>query len=127
MSRISIYDPPGCCSTGVCDPGTSDQMAQFASAIDALMKGGHDVARFNMGTQPGAFVENAVVKHALDTDGMDCLPLVLLGDEIVSKGAYLNRAELGEKVGVEIVSQPAQSSCCGGDAKEEAEASSCCG
>ena len=48
MLRIAIYDPPGCCSTGVCDPGLSDQMTQFATAIDALMKSGHDVARFNM-------------------------------------------------------------------------------
>ncbi len=126
MSRISIYDPPGCCSTGVCDPGLSDQMTQFATAIDALMKGGHDVARFNMGSTPGAFVENAVVKNALDTDGMDCLPMVLLGDEIVSKGAYLNRAELGEKVGIEIPAA-GTSSCCGENKAEEAEASGCCG
>ena len=126
MPRISIYGPPGCCSTGVCDPGTSDAMTQFATAIDALMKGGHEVARFNMGSQPGAFVENAIVKNALDTDGMDCLPMVLLDDEIVSKGAYLNRAELGEKVGIEIAAAGA-SSCCGESKPEEAEASSCCG
>lgn len=127
MPRIAIYDPPGCCSTGVCDPGTSDAMTQFATAIDALMKSGHDVARFNMGTQPGAFVENAAVKNALDTDGMDCLPLVLLDDEIVSKGAYLNRAELGDKVGIEITAAKATTSCCGSEDGTEAEASGCCG
>jgi len=127
MSRISIYDPPGCCSTGVCDPGLSDQMTQFATAIDALMKSGHDVARFNMGSQPGAFVENAVVKQALDSDGMDCLPLVLLGDEIVSKGAYLDRNELGAKVGIEIPAAKA-SSCCGpSEDKTEKETAGCCG
>ncbi len=130
MPRISIYDPPGCCSTGVCDPGLSDQMTQFATAIDALMKAGHDVARYNMGTQPGAFVENAAVKQALDTDGMECLPLVLLGDEIVSKGAYLDRAGLGQKIGIEIPSA-AKSSCCGPapseKTEEKAEAASCCG
>ncbi len=129
MPRISIYDPPGCCSTGVCDPGLSDQMTQFAVAIDALMKAGHDVARYNMGAQPGAFVENAVVKAALDSDGMDCLPLVLLGDEIVSKGAYLGRAELGDKVGIEIPAGAA-APCCGPKKEpeqEEAQASGCCG
>ena len=130
MPRISIYDPPGCCSTGVCDPGLSDEMTQFATAIDALMKAGHDVARYNMGTQPGAFVENKVVKAALDSDGMDCLPLVLLGDEIVSKGAYLDRAGLGASVGIEIPGGKA-SACCATEttkapAKAE-EASGCCG
>ena len=126
MSRIAIYDPPGCCSTGVCDPGLSDQMTQFATAIDTLMKSGHDVARFNMGTQPGAFVENPIVKSALDSEGLDCLPLVLLDDEIVSKGAYLNRSELGEKVGVEIV-VAASSSCCAPDTEDKTDSSNCCG
>ena len=126
MRRIAIYDPPGCCSTGVCDPGLSDQMTQFATAIDALMKSGHDVARFNMGSQPGAFVENATVKSALDDDGMDCLPLILLDDKIVSKGAYLNRAELGAKVGINI-SDANSASCNGSVSAEEAETSSCCG
>ena len=126
MLRIAIYDPPGCCSTGVCDPGLSDQMTQFATAIDALMKSGHDVARFNMGSQPGAFVENATVKSALDDDGMDCLPLILLDDKIVSKGAYLNRAELGAKVGINI-SDASSASCNGSVSAEESETSSCCG
>ena len=126
MPRIAIYDPPGCCSTGVCDPGLSDQMTQFATAIDALMKSGHDVARFNMGSQPGAFVENGTVKSALDDDGMDCLPLILLDGKIVSKGAYLNRAELGAKVGINISAASSASRCDSGSA-EEAETSSCCG
>ena len=125
MSRIAIYDPPGCCATGVCDPGLSDQMTQFASAIDTLLKSGQDVARFNMGTQPGAFVENSTVKSALDSDGLDCLPLVLLDDEIVSKGAYLNRSELGEKVGVEIIAA-ASSSCCAPDTEDKTDSSNCC-
>ncbi|MAH83822.1 MAG: hypothetical protein CBB68_05600 [Rhodospirillaceae bacterium TMED8] len=122
MTRIAIYDPPGCCSTGVCDPGLSDQMTQFATAIDALMKAGHDVARFNMGSEPGAFVENSTVKHALDIDGMECLPMVLLGEKIVSKGAYLNRTELSAKVGIEIPSAPAKNE----NQSKDAAASSCC-
>ena len=125
MPRIAIYDPPGCCSTGVCDPGLSDQMTQFATAIDTLMKSGHDVARFNMGTQPGAFVENSTVKSALDSDGLDCLPLVLLDDKIVSKGAYLNRSELGKKVGIQIMATPSSSNCAPAT-DNKTDDSSCC-
>ena len=126
MPHIAIYDPPGCCSTGVCDPGLSDQMTQFATAIDTLMKSGHDVARFNMGTQPGAFVENTTVKSALDSDGLDCLPLVLLDDKIVSKGAYLNRSELGEKVGIDITAMPGSANCATAT-DNEIDETSCCG
>ena len=109
MARISIYDPPGCCSTGVCDPGLSDSMTQFATAIDSLMKNGHDVARYNMASQPGAFVENPKVKEVLDTDGMEGLPLVLMDNKVVSKGVYLNRLELGQKVGIDIPPSESQS------------------
>ena len=125
MPRISIYDPPGCCSTGVCDPGLSDQMTQFATAIDALVKSGHNVVRFNMGAQPGAFVENTIVKSVLDKEGMECLPLVLLDNTIVSKGAYLDRAELGNKIGIEIT-PVVSGNCCTPQSDEESELSNCC-
>jgi len=128
MPRIAIYDPAGCCSTGVCDPATSDAMAQFASAIDGLTKQGVEVERYELSSNPGAYVENAVVKNALDTDGVDCPPLVIVDGEIVSKGSYLSRDELSAKTGVEIPEGEAPS-CCGPaeDTKEEADASSCCG
>lgn len=118
MARIAIYDPPGCCSTGVCDPGLSETMAQFASAIERLVKQGVDVERYNLGSQPGAFAENPLIKGALDSDGMDCLPLVTVDERIVSKGAYLNWDQLCDKVGID-----------GGEsaAAETPDAPACCG
>ena len=96
------------------DPDTSEKMAQYASAIEALLKqGGVEVERYNLATQPGAFAENAVIKQALEDDGVDCLPLVVLDGAIVSKGTYLNKAELGEKIGVKIAGEGSTSSCCG--------------
>ena len=118
MPRIAIYDPPGCCSTGVCDPGLSESMAQFASAIERLIKQGVDVERYNLGSQPGAFAENPVIKGALDSDGMDCLPLVIIDGAIARKGGYMTRTELGEKLGLavpETAPAGAAGGCCGGD------------
>ena len=131
MAHIAIYDPAGCCATGVCDPSMSEDMAQFASAIQGLTEQGVDVERYELSSQPAAFVENAVVKSALDTDGVDCLPLIIVDGEIVSKGAYLNRADLSDKVGIEIAAAKA-SSCCGSsdddaETKEDTSANSCCG
>ena len=131
MARIAIYDPAGCCSTGVCDPGLSEEMAQFASAIDGLTKQGVEVERYELSSQPGAFAENPTVKGALDSDGVDCLPLVIVDGEIVSKGVYLSREDLSAKTGIEIAAGEA-SSCCGpseaaAEPKKPAEQSSCCG
>ena len=77
------------------------------------------MARYNLGSQPGAFVENGDVKSALDSDGMDCLPLVMADNKIISKGVYLSKQALVEKAGIKVSGpiteelEPAtESSCC---------------
>ena len=128
MARIAVYEPAGCCSTGVCDPSTSDAMAQFASAMEGLNKQGVDVERFELSSRPDAFASNEMVKAALESDGVECLPLIMVDGEIVSKGMYLDKDALGAKVGIEIA--VAAGSCCGPSevktqAKEK-ETSACC-
>ena len=120
MPSISVYEPPGCCSSGVCGPEVEETMAGFASALKWAEKQGLDVARYNLGTQPGAFVENTDVKNALDSDGMECLPLVMADNKIISKGVYLSKKELVEKAGIETSEalteerEPApEAPCCG--------------
>lgn len=100
MPALSIYEPPGCCSTGVCGPGVEQSMVQFTSAIDWIGKQGVDVARYNLSHQPAAFAENTAVRDAIASDGMECLPLVMVDGDIVSKGVYLSRDELAKMVGV---------------------------
>lgn len=90
-------------------------MAQFVSALDGIGKQGVEVSRFNLSYQPAAFAENTAVREALDSDGLDCLPLVMVDGEIVSKGVYLSRQELFKVVGLEPESEePAaqKSGCC---------------
>ncbi len=101
MRSISVYEPPGCCSSGACGPEVEDSMAGFAAALKWAEKQGVEVARYNLGSQPGAFVENTDVKNALDSDGMECLPLVMADNKIISKGVYLSKKELAEKAGIE--------------------------
>ena len=130
MARIAVYEPAGCCSTGVCDPATSDAMAQFASAMEGLNRQGIEVERYELSSRPDAFASNDTVKAALETDGVECLPLVILDGEIVSKGAYLDKETFSAKVGIEIA-DVAGSPCCGtpeeiGEIELDKE-SPCCG
>lgn len=115
MSKISVFDPPQCCATGACGPDADDELAQFASALEWLKEEGVEVERFNLGHQPAAFVENTTVKATLDSDGMDCLPLVIIDGEVARKGGYMSRAELGNSLSLEVKEAIATAAggCCG--------------
>ena len=120
MPSISVYEPPGCCSSGACGPEVEESMAEFAAALAWAKKQGIDVAVYNLGYQPGAFAENSDVRNAIDTYGMECLPLVMAGDKIISKGVYLSKKDLAEKAGIEN-SEPL------GEEDAPAPKTSCCG
>ena len=130
MVRIAVYEPAGCCSTGVCDPATSDSMAQFASAMEGLNRQGVEVERYELSSRPDAFASNELVKAALEAEGVECLPLIMLDGEIVSKGSYLDKDTFSAKVGIDIKSNE-MTSCCGPSKENEQlnlkEADSCCG
>jgi hypothetical protein len=133
MPKLSVYDPPMCCSTGVCGPDGDDQLAQFAAALDWARKSGADVERYDLGHQPGAFASNPFIKGLLERDGMTCLPLVLIDGEVLSKGAYPTRdaiaARLGLNAGADANVAKTASACCGAaPASTTAQAASaCCG
>jgi hypothetical protein len=118
MNAIDVYDPAQCCATGACSPDADDELAQFAAALEWLKERGVSVSRYNLGHQPGAFVQNATVKGTIEKDGIGSLPLIIADGEILSKGRYPSRAELAthidltEKV-VPAVASGATKRCCG--------------
>ena len=127
MPSIRIFDPPMCCSTGVCGPEADDEPAQFAAAISWAQKNGASVDRFNLAQQPGAFAEETSVKQMIETDGVDCLPLVFVDGEILTKGGYPSRAVLAEKLGLDATeSAPADVPACCGTEEEASAPSKCC-
>ncbi len=108
MKTLDVYDPAQCCATGACSPDADDELAQFASSLEALKQQGVAVSRYNLGHQPGAFVQNAAVKGTIDQEGIGCLPLVIADGAVVSKGRYPTREELG----VAPAAKAAASACC---------------
>ena len=100
MSTVHVYDPAQCCATGACSPDADDELARFASALEWLRQNGVAVARFNLGHEPGAFVQNAMVKSTLQSEGVGCLPMVIADGAVVAKGRYPTRDELGGKLGL---------------------------
>jgi hypothetical protein len=100
MPKLEIFDPPMCCSTGVCGPRVDPVLPRFAADLDWLKQQGIQVARFNPAQQPQAFASNATVAAALAADPEKSLPLVLVDGHIVSRGTYPSRQELAGWAGL---------------------------
>jgi arsenite methyltransferase len=101
MKKLQVFDPPMCCSTGVCGPNPDPVLPRFAADFHWLAGQGVVVERYNLAQEPQAFAANETVKAALAKYGNDCLPLILVNDVIVSRGSYPTRKELARFVGVE--------------------------
>ncbi len=93
MKIIQVYDPPMCCSTGICGTDINPDLVNFAALLAQLGTHGVKVERYNLGQQPVAFAENTLVKALLDKEGTDSLPIIFLDGEVYLKGRYPTAAE----------------------------------
>lgn len=101
IKKLEVFDPPMCCSTGVCGPAVDAALVQFASDFLWVAGQGVHVERYNLAQQPQAFAANETVKSRLSKDGTACLPLILADGEVVSAGRYPVQEELARIAGLE--------------------------
>ncbi len=106
MTKLAVYDPPLCCSSGVCGPAVDPVLPRVAADLDWLKRQGVEVERDNLAQQPQAFASNPSIREALREHGNDCLPLVLVNGEIVSRGTYLDRRGLANLAGLDVTVEP---------------------
>ncbi|MCA9089279.1 MAG: arsenite efflux transporter metallochaperone ArsD [Planctomycetaceae bacterium] len=102
MSHVQVYDKAMCCSTGVCGPQVDPVLPRFASDLEWLKSKGHRVDRFNLGQQPAEYTRNPAVQQMLQSEGVDCLPLVLVDGRIVSRNEYPTRENLALWTGTSL-------------------------
>ena len=96
MKKLIVFDPPMCCATGICGSSVDPTLVTFASDLEWLKKQGVDVIRHGLSLEPAEFAKNEAVKTTLESEGNNCLPIILVGDEIVSKACYPSREKLAE-------------------------------
>ncbi len=96
MKVIQVYDPPMCCSTGICGPSVDPVLPQFAGFLHQIQSRGVRVERYNLAQQPLAFVQNPVVKSFLASEGAEKLPLIFIDGEIALHGMYPDHAHRAE-------------------------------
>jgi Arsenical resistance operon protein ArsD len=120
MKTLNIYDPPMCCSTGVCGPQVDNTLVRFAADLKWLADQRVEVRRYNLAQEPGAFVENEMVRTFLQEKGDTALPLIISEGKTIAAGRYPTRDELCQALGLVNTTLPKltltgpSGGCCGG-------------
>lgn len=108
--KLEVFDPPMCCSSGVCGPNVDPKLVQFSADVDWLRSQGVQVERYNPSHQYEAFASNATVVQAVNDHGTSCLPLILLNGQMVGHNKYPCREELAAIVGLDRVATTVRAS-----------------
>jgi hypothetical protein len=93
MKTIQVYDPPMCCSTGICGTDIDPDLVNFAAMLVRLGQHGIQIERYNLAQTPIEFVKNPTVKALLEKDGAEGLPLIFWDGEVYLKGRYPTQIE----------------------------------
>ncbi len=101
MKTVQIYDKPMCCSTGICGPQVDPVLPRFASDLDWIKAQGNVVERYSLSQNPEEFVKNEEVKKLLGSEGVECLPLVMIDGKVVSRATYPSRDQLAQWTGAQ--------------------------
>lgn len=100
MTKVEIFDPAMCCSTGVCGPSVDPELTRVASAVYSLEKRGFDIKRYQLTGDPDKFAESDEITRIFQEKGPYALPVVLVNDKAVRVGSYPTNEELAEWFGV---------------------------
>jgi hypothetical protein len=116
--KIEIYDPAMCCSTGVCGPSVDPELVRIQEVLRQIQKQAPtvQVQRSGLTSDPQAFVANSEVAALLKNEGPECLPLVFVNGELISKGGYPKNQQLQEilqRVGLEPALVEKKNNSCG--------------
>ena len=119
MSKVQIYDKAMCCSTGICGPQVDPVLPRFAGDLEWLAQQGNAVERFNLAQNPAEYAANPIVQKLLTSEGIECLPLILVDNRVMSRSEYPSRENLALWTGTSVKITSAlpvvsgQGDCCG--------------
>jgi hypothetical protein len=88
QSKFIIYDPPMCCSSGVCGPNPDQTLIEFQGTVADLKKTGVEVERYLITQSPEKFKENSHVLKLIQEQQLTVLPITTYNGVIVKTGGY---------------------------------------
>lgn len=131
MKTLKIFEPAMCCPTGMCGVGINPELMRIATVLDNLTQNGVAVGRFNLTSAPQAFVNNPAVNAAINTKGVEALPIIMVDDKIVISGRYPTNEEIITllEIAPELLQPVKACGCgCGNDKKnnKKSDKKGCC-
>jgi hypothetical protein len=96
LKKLEVFDPALCCPTGVCGPSVDPELVRVASSLFILEGKGFTINRYNLGSEPKAFIKNKSVNSLLNEKGPDVLPVIIFNDQVVLTGEYPSNEKLAE-------------------------------
>ena len=91
---VELFDPPMCCSTGLCGPTLDQTLLDVSEMIVALQRDNLSVARYQMTSHPNAFLSNAEVMRLVREKQMEALPITVVHGKVVKLGVYPTLSEI---------------------------------
>jgi len=97
--RVEIFDPPMCCSTGICGPTIDQTLIDVNEMIVALKAHGISVERYQINTQPKAFMANPDILALMRERRLSALPITAVDGRIIKTGSYATAAQVEAALG----------------------------
>jgi hypothetical protein len=85
---VEFFDPPMCCPTGLCGPTLDQTLLDVNEMIFSLEKENLRVERYQMASNPNAFLNNPEVMKLVREKQVEALPIVVVRGKVVKVGGY---------------------------------------
>lgn len=93
MKELKLYEPAMCCNSGVSGVGVDPELMRISAVLKSLSKHDIMILRYNLSSNPMAFIENAEVNTLLMNGELDKLPVTTVDGKIVLTGRYPTNEE----------------------------------
>jgi len=93
---VEFFDPPMCCPTGLCGPTLDQTLLDVNEMILTLQGKGIVVRRYQMASDPNAFLNNESVMKLVREQQISALPITVVNGRVLKSGTYpsLNEVEI---------------------------------
>lgn len=85
---VEMFDPPMCCPTGLCGPTLDQTLLDVSEMVVTLQRENLRVERYQMTSNPNAFLANVDVMKLVREKQMEALPIIVVRGTVVKVGAY---------------------------------------
>lgn len=93
-TEIKVFEPPMCCSTGMCGPTINEEVVAFNGLLEKLKKESYEVERYMLSSDTAAFQNEEQVMAIVKDEQLEGLPITMVGGKVLKKGAYPTYEEI---------------------------------